>query len=603
MSFLTELKRRNVLRVGAAYVVVAWLLIQVAETIFPLFGLGNTPARVVVIVLAIGFIPALIFAWVFELTPEGFKKERDLDRGEAADAYNAGKLDRLIIVVLVVAVTYFAVDKFVFSGSREAAVAEKARLEGRAQALIESYADKSIAVLPFADMSAERDQEYFSEGIAEEVLNLLAKIPDLRVISRTSAFAFKNQNLSMGEIAERLNASHILEGSVRKSGDEVRITAQLIDARTDRHLWSQTWNRADLDVFAIQEEIAAEVARGLQLTLLGAGPTVRETDPEAYTMFLEARQLGRQHTAEALDQSNALLDRVLTIDSGYAPAWVALASNYLDQAGYGWRPVEEGYELARKAAQRAVSMDPDYAPAHLALADIALTFDNDPAAAASRIKRALSLSPFDSYTHSYAALLLSYLGRPNEAVSLLEYVLKRDPLDPLNHHNLGFFRIHAGQPVEAIDAFRTALRLKPEMQASHYGMGKALLLQGKPDRALEMIQKEPFEVFQLLGKAMAYHAMGRTDQSDHALDALIEHHAQDWAVNIAMVLAFRGEADRAFGWLERAQANKDPGLADIHTEPLFANLHDDPRWLPLLENLGKSPAQLAAIEFNAKLPS
>ena len=226
-----------------------------------------------------------------------------------------------------------------------------------------------------------------------------------------------------------------------------------------------------------------------------------------------------------------------------------------------------------------MAIDPDYAPAHLALADIALTFDNDLALAANRIERALSLSPFDSYTHSYAAFLLSYLGRPDEAIALLKYVLARDPMDPLNHHNLGFFHINAGQPGAAIAAFRTALRLNPEMQATHYGIGKALLLQGKPDQALEAMQAEP-----------------------SVLDELVEHYEQDWAFNIAVVLAFRSEADRAFESLDKARANKDPGLADIHTEPLFSNIHADTRWSPLLERLGKSPAQLSAIRFNVSLP-
>jgi TolB-like protein len=267
-----ELKRRNVFRVAAAYVVVAWLIIQVAETIFPLFGFDETPARIVVILLAIGFIPALIFSWAFELTPEGLKKDEDVDRSMAVGMRSAKTLDRVIMIVLALALGYFAFDKFVLSDSREANIAEQARQEGRSQALAESFGDKSIAVLAFDDMSTTSDQEYLSDGIAEELLNLLAKVPDLRVISRSSAFSFKGRNVEIPEIGRRLNVAHILEGSVRKSGNRLRITAQLIDARSDTHLWSETYDRVLDDVFAVQDEIAETVAEKLKTTLLGKVP-------------------------------------------------------------------------------------------------------------------------------------------------------------------------------------------------------------------------------------------------------------------------------------------------------------------------------------------
>ncbi len=240
MSLYAELKRRNVLRVGTAYVVVAWLVIQVAETIFPLFGFDDTPARIVVIVLAIGFVPTLILAWIFELTPEGLRKEADVDRSESITPRTAKKLDRMIMVVLALGLAYFSFDKFVLSESREADIAEQARQEGRSEALVESYGEKSIAVLAFDDMSPASDQEYLSDGIAEELLNLLAKIPELRVISRSSAFSYKGKDVKLTQVAEELNVAHILEGSVRKAGNRIRITAQLIEARSDTHLWSET---------------------------------------------------------------------------------------------------------------------------------------------------------------------------------------------------------------------------------------------------------------------------------------------------------------------------------------------------------------------------
>ena len=278
MSFLRELKRRNVLRFGAAYIAVSWLVVQVAETLFPLFGMDESAARNVVVVLAIGLVPALVFAWVFEVTPEGLRKENEVQRGESITARTGRRLDRFIIIALALAITYFAVDKFVLSPQREsvqarlqaeqlATATEQAREQGRIDALVEAFGERSIAVLPFVDMSPGEDQEYFSDGISEELLNLLARVPELRVISRTSAFSYKNRDVKVTEVAEELDVNHVLEGSVRISGDRVRITAQLIDARSDSHIWSENYDRTLDDIFGIQDEIAAAVVERLKVTL------------------------------------------------------------------------------------------------------------------------------------------------------------------------------------------------------------------------------------------------------------------------------------------------------------------------------------------------
>ena len=307
MSLISELNRRNVLRVGAAYLVVAWLIIQVAETIFPLFGFDDTPARIVVVVLAIGFPLALILSWVYELTPEGLKLEKDIDRSRSITHHTGKKLDRAIIVTLALAVGYFAVDKFVLDPVRDEMLEENVAERVRDEMLIESYGDRSIAVLPFVNMSDDAGNEYFSDGISEEVLNLLARISDLRVISRSSAFSFKGKDVAIPAIAEQLNVAHVLEGSVRKSGNTVRITAQLIEGRTDTHLWSETYDRELDDIFAIQDEIAATVVDKLRITLLGDTPRSKSLKPEAYSLFLQARQLRRLQSAESLLEAERLL--------------------------------------------------------------------------------------------------------------------------------------------------------------------------------------------------------------------------------------------------------------------------------------------------------
>jgi TolB-like protein/lipoprotein NlpI len=604
LSLFDELKRRNVFRVAAAYAAIAWLLIQVAQTLFPLFGFDQTPARIVVIVLAIGFLPALVFAWAFELTPEGLKKERDVDRTRPALPGKGARLDRLIMLALALALAYFAFDKFVLDPQKEAAEQEqiaaqlqKAREEGRSEALVESYGDTSIAVLAFADMSPNGDQEYLSDGIAEELLNLLAKIPELRVISRTSAFSYKGKDVQLEQVARELNVDHVLEGSVRTAGEQVRITVQLIDARSDTHLWSQTYDRTLGDIFAVQDEIAAAVVRQLKVSLFGAVPTLAETDPEAYALALQARHLARQGTAEGYEQSIALYQQALAIHPDYAAAWDGLAANYSNQANKSLRPYDEGYALAREAVERALAIDPDYAAAHARLGWIAMIYDNDLPLAARHLQRALALEPSNPGIVGNAATLLATLGRFEASLALDEYTVAHDPVSPTGHNNLGKSYLSVGRWDDAIAAYETTLRLSPERIGVHYYIGVALLFKGEAAAALAAMQQEEYEILRLLGLVMSYHTLGEAEASDAALAELVGTYERDAAYNIAYALAWRDEVDRAFEWLDKAKGYGDPGLADIVGEPLFGKLHADPRWLAFLESIGKAPRQLDAIPF------
>jgi adenylate cyclase len=610
MSFFAELKRRNVIRVGAAYVVLAWLVIQVAETIFPLFGYGDAPARIVVVVLAIAFIPALTFAWAFELTPEGLKKESEVDRSQSVTPQTGKKLDRVIMVMLALGLAYFAFDKFVLHPQREAAKdeqfagqVERAKQQGRTEALVESYGDQSIAVLAFDDMSQAGDQEYLSDGIAEELLNLLAKIPELRVISRSSAFSFKGKDLPLTEIAQQLNVAHILEGSVRKAGNRVRITAQLIEARSDTHLWSETYDRQLDDIFAIQDEIAVVVVEQLKLTLLGAAPHVQEVDPDAYALVLQARHLGRLGSAESYEHSNELYAQALAIEPDYAAAWDGLAVNYRSQANFGLRTSEEAYALVLEAAHKALAIDPGYAPAHGRLGWRAMIYENDLAAAARHFERALELSPDDLGIISDAAVLLFILGRIDETITLEEYVVARDPLNSTSHYNLAASYHVSGRSDEAIVSYRTALRLSPDRIAARYYLGLALLIKGEAEAALDEMQQEKEPSSRRHGLALAYHALGQPEMADAALAELIEQHGREAASRIASVLAYRNEADRAFEWLDKAVEYGETGLTEITLDHLFSSIHEDPRWRPLVERIGSSPEQLDAIKFDVTLPA
>src|SRR5215472_14095625 len=462
--------------------------------------------------------------------------------------------------------------------------------------------EKSIAVLPFVDMSAGKDQEYFSDGISEELLNLLAKIPQLQVTARTSSFAFKGKETGIPDIARTLHVAHVLEGSVRKAGNSVRITAQLIQASTDTELWSQTYDRKLDDIFAIQDEIAADVVKQLKVTLFGAAPKVRTTDPEAYALYLQAVELGRQFTAEAFHQSDALYRKALAIDPRYAPAWYGLARNFGNETGQGLLPGKEGFAQAREAAVKAVAIDPAYAPAHAQLGWIALYGDNDLAGAALYLKRALAIDPADLSALTTSAMLLQSLGRLDEALALEEAAIRRDPVDVTTIFNMAYHQRIAGRLDAAIASFRTVLSLSPSNGGAHCQLGVALLLNGDAKGALAEIEQETSEIYKMIGLPMVYYALERKADSDAALAALIAKYEKDGPSNIASVYAFRGEADQAFEWLDKAVEYGDGGLGEIVTDNLFDKIHADPRWLAFLRKIGRAPDQLAKIEFKVPPP-
>jgi len=601
LSFFDELKRRNVFRVGAAYIVTSWLLIQVAETVFPLFGFDDTFARIIVIVLAIGIIPALTFAWAFELTPEGLKNEKEVDRSRSTTLQTSKNLDLMIILMLALALAYFALDKFVLSTPREALIAETARQEGRSEALIEAYGDNSIAVLPFADLSPQGDQRYFSDGISEELLNLLAKIPELRVISRSSAFSFRDKDVDIPTIARQLRVAHILEGSVRTAGGRVRITAQLIDARSDTHLWSQTFDRTLDNIFTIQDEIAAEVVEELKVTLLGTAPRARQTVPEAFTLFLQARYFLDQYTPESLEKAAELYQRALALDPEYPSALKGLAEVYANQAAMGLRPFEESIETVRELVNKAVFIDPQYADAHAGLGSLSLYFDNDLRSAARHFQKAVELGPSQATIVGDAGMFALYLGRTNQAIKLIEYQVTLDPVSPTAHNQLASALRIAGRFDEAAAAYRTVLNLSPEHIAARYGLGISLMLNGDFETALQEMKQEELQLLRLEGLALIYHALDRPAESNAALEELVDKHAQDAAIDIAYIHAFRNETEPAFTWLKRAEGNNSPDLVGINVSPLFASLYDDPRWQDYLERLGYSEAQLASISFDVKI--
>ncbi len=601
-SLFAELRRRNVLRAGAFYIAATWALAQGIAQLGPAAGLPDWTTRWFLVAAVVGFPFWIAFAWLYEFTPEGLKRESEVDPTESITHHTGRKLDFAIIGVLGIAVVLLVTDRLVLRhGSNEGTAAPAVAVSNSPQAADVPVPEHSIAVLPFVDMSAGKDQEYFSDGISEELLNLLAKIPQLQVTARTSSFAFKGKETGIPEIARALHVAHVLEGSVRKAGNSVRITAQLIRAGTDTHLWSQTYDRKLDDIFAIQDEIAADVVKQLKVTLLGAAPKARTTDPEAYALYMQAVQLGRLRTAEAFQQSNALLHKVLTIDPRYAPAWAALAENFYHEAGLGLLSEKEGFTQAREAATKALEIDPEYALAHARLGYIADS-DNDLVGASEHLKHALALDPSDPDVLRNSSLLLANLGRLDEALALDEAVVRRDPVNVSALFSLGNHQRYAGRFDAAIASYRTVLSLAPGRGNAHASIGMTLLLKGDAQGALAEIEQETSEIWKVIGLPMAYHALERKPDSDAALAALIAKYEKDGPFNIAYVYAFRGEADKAFEWLDKAIEYGDPGISEIVDENLFDKIHADPRWPAFLRKVGKAPEQLAKIEFKVTLP-
>jgi len=592
-SVWNELKRRNVVRVAAAYLALSWLVVQIIETLFPMFGLADATARVIVIALAIGLIPALVSAWVFELTPDGLKRDAEVDHDSMAGRAASRRLDRLVMLLLVLGISYFAVDKFLLDPARDEAELQtataEARQEGRAEATIETFGDKSIAVLPFVNMSSDPEQEYFADGISEELLNLLARIPELRVISRTSAFALKGQDLGIPSIAKKLNVAHILEGSVRKSGNSIRITAQLIEAGSDRHLWSETYDRTLDDVFAIQDEVAAHVVEQLRLKLVDGSPRAKTVNPRAYDLFLQARSITSLSDDARFPSAVLLLRQALVIEPDYVDAMLLLSYASDDEA--------EGIALD----QRVLELDPDNATLKAVSAFDPVDGLGDRHRAARLLEEAAATDPSDSVMLFYAAQLAQSVGKLDHAIEIYEFVVARDPLLFWAHLNLADFYTHAGRIDDALRSYELALSLNQTEGAVYWKYGLALLINGEPDKAEAQFEQDDFP-YRDHGLVLAYNDLGRLEESRALLEELVEKEAEPWPFGLARAYAWLGDADSTFHYLERGRETGISSFGGLGAHPLFDKVHDDPRWLPFLQSVGQAPEQLAEFEFDIHIP-
>lgn len=606
MSFLNELKRRNVLRVGAAYFVVSWLLLQVSATLAPALLLPEWFQTAVAFALIIGFPVALVLAWAYELKPEEAAEQKRDANGNATARLTGRRLDFIIIGLLLVAVGYFSYDKITsqaVGGDSEAAD------NNTEEPVTQLGAETSIAVLPFVNMSDDASNEYFSDGLSEELLNLLAKIPELRVSARTSSFSFRDQNLDIPLIAERLNVDHILEGSVRKSGDTVRITAQLIDARTDTQLWSDSYDRMLVDIFAIQDEIAADVVSRLEVTLVGSVPSARATDPEAFRLYLQGSYLSEQLDFSNNELAASLFRQALELDPQYAPAWRELARILARDVGRS-DSVLQSVEDTRAVLDRAFEIDPDDAATLAYLAYGKIRYDGNFIQAARGFEQAIRLDPTNEHVLRSASIFALAVAEADVALALTRHAVEHNPLCYGCHGYLYDAYIITGNNAEAESVART---IRSVFGGTTRDVGRALLLSGQPQAAIEQFNRLESETTRLFWTALAYYDLDRSDDFELAFTSFLDRVNGNSPWSTAQLYSYTNQIDAAFEEINRAL---DESLilvdgtmvqwnyltfAGIARNPLFLNLHQDPRWNQLLEAHGLTDRQLAEINFRPQI--
>jgi TolB-like protein/DNA-binding winged helix-turn-helix (wHTH) protein len=448
--------------------------------------------------------------------------------------------------------------------------------------------DKSIAVLPFVDMSEKRDQEYFADGMAEEIIDLLVKVPGLKVIGRTSSFQFKGQSQDLRTIGEKLGVAYLLEGSVRKSGDQLRVTAQLINSRDGTHLWSETYDRDLSNVLKMQDEIAIKVASALQTEVFirehfVSRPALRNA--EAYTLFLQGVHADMLQGQQGWEQGVSDFQRALDLDPSFTEAAVRLAGLYQYGGQLGYAPRDVAFGKTQQFAEFALKLDPNFAVAHALLGSIYDSYAWDWPAANKEIELAQGLAPSHPVVLLVSQRHSQILGNWDDALKLVNALQAVDPLNPDGYYYLSFVQLRRDRSAEAETAIRRALELSPRYASGQYTLGLVLLARKQPEAALAEMRKEPFDPVRLIGSALAYFALGDKAKSDAALAQLLKSYAASIPAGVAAVYAFRGESDEAFNWLDRAYEQKDALLYRLKFSPEFDGVHGDPRYKAFLKKM------------------
>ena len=495
------------------------------------------------------------------------------------------KLLWITLTLLVLAIGFVAADRFLLSTRAPLAAAAPSIPVREAS----TVSDHSIAVLPFLDMSEKRDQEYFSDGLAEELLDLLAKTPGLHVIARTSSFYFKGKQATVPEIARTLRVANILEGSVRKSGNRLRITTQLVRADNGEHLWSETYDRDQEDVFKIQDDIARAVVAKLRLTLLGGDAPAPDTvavNPQAHNLYLQGRYFISSDTADDLAKAGSYFQKALDLEPAYAPAWAGLAHVALREVANGYVAVAEGIARADTAARKAVALDPGFAGGYIELGLSRMMSSFDWVGAREAFDHALLLEPSNNEAQFSVAHLTMTLGNTTDSLNRFQQLLERDPLNLLQRRYVARMLYYAGRLDEAESIIRQLLEVNPSFPAAHYELGRILLARGQVPQAASEFESET-SIWRGNGLPLGYHAEGRTADAQAALQSLVENSAGS-EFQVAEAYAYIGNTDAAFAWLDRAVESRDPGIQWLRGDPLLRSLTRDPRYAALLRRLNLS---------------
>ena len=594
-NFFAELKRRNVYKVAVAYAVIGWLLMQIASQIFPVFDIPNWIIRLIVLLIILGLPVALVLAWAFEITPQGIK------RTEAADAMPQARRQRKHAWIYIVVVSGL-ISIGLFLLGRYTAINAPPR---QSEAIAGSLPQKSIAVLPFESLSEDKSNAYFAGGVQDEILTRLAKVADLKVISLTSTQHFNSAPGNLPQIAEQLGVANVLEGSVQKVADQVRVNVQLINALTDAHLWAETYDRKLTDIFAVESDIAKAIAENLQAKLTGSEKNEMSKKPtensEAYELYLKGRFFWNKRTSADMKMALGYFEQAANVDPHYAVAYAGMADCYLLLPLYGGGVPTEMYPKAIAMAQKAVALDPNLGEPHASLGLVHALFDFDFPASVREFEEAIRLNPNYAIAHHwFGDSVLPALGEFERANAEAQRALELDPLSIVNNTDSGTVYWITGRYQEAVAQFKKAIEMDPRNYTAHWGLGQALERIGDLPGAIAEYEKatqlddDPLPLG-LLGaaKAKADDRTGALSILDKLQEIAKQRYVADYS--FALIHLALGQKDDAMKWLESSYAKHQPDLNWIRVDPDLRPLHGDARFEALAEKI------LPAREFKGSI--
>jgi TolB-like protein/Flp pilus assembly protein TadD len=592
-NFFSELKRRNVIRAAILYLGAVWALAQGIAQLSPSVGAPDWTTRWFLVAAGIGFPFWIAFAWFYEFTPQGLKLDSEIDPTQSISRRTGRKLDLAIIGVLAVAVVLLLTDRFVLR-------------HGVNQTEGAPIPRKSIAVLPMVNSTGDPANEYFSDGMSEEFISSLSRLSELKVVGRTSSFQFKGKTDDSKTIGEKLGVYYLLEGSVRKSADRVRIAVGLIKSGDGANVWSETYDRELKDIFAVQSEIAGAVAKELKVALLGdngqtaqlaTAATPSNQDVRAYNALLQGNFYFIRRSAEDVRKAIDYYEEAIRLDPRYALAYARLSIAEVSLAGsYGSVASKEGQDAIAKAramAQRAVELDPNLADAHSARGAILRLVDFNFGAAEAEYRRALDLAPQHAAVTANLALLLGARGQLDEAITLVQRAIALEPLRGGPHTNLALYLTALGRYDEAEAALRKAIKVQPDSAQNYMYLAVIQILRGKPGHAINLAKQESDPFWRTYALALAYFANGDRSAADAALKKLIDEDAEDGGSQIATVYALRKDPEKMFQWLEHAWTARDAGVTELLYNPFLRAYKDDPRYIAFAQKIGVIPKPAA----------